>query len=677
MGSRIGVDVGGTFTDLILFDDESNTITIGKDASTSAQPDKGVVNVVDSAAPGGLGQATLFLHGTTVGLNAILERKGAAVGLLTTRGFRDILAIRRSSRAEMYNLTWSPPPPLVSRPLRLEAGGRILANGEAETALDEDDVRIAGRAFKAAAVGCVAVVLINSHANPSHELAAERLLREAGFEGEIALSHRVTGEYSEYERTSTTVIDAYVRPTVTTYFRRLESGLREREFRGDCLVTRSGGGAMFFEEAEGRPFETVMSGPVAGVAGAVRLCAELGIDNAVTADVGGTSFDTSLIVSGQPIVKYEGEVAGLPLQTPWVDVRSIGAGGGSIARAEAGLLRVGPHSAGAVPGPVCYRRGGSEPTVTDALASLGMLGLGKLAGGLELDIDGATAAVETVGRELGLGAEAVAAGIVSVASAAMAQAIIEITVERGEDPRDAAIIAFGGAGPLFGCLLARELGISTVVIPNAAGNFSAWGLLCQDVARSLARTKIQPLADETVASVEAVARELFDELEAGAADASWLGTASHEVALDLRYFGQEHTITVPARTEGRRLVASASELREVFSADHERHYGHRLELPVEIVNVRATVRVLLPTMAPDAAVVSSSRSEHGAGIHAYSFDQKRKVDFELVDRASLTRGARLAGPAVIVEETTITYVDTGFTAEVHPTGALFLRDLES
>jgi N-methylhydantoinase A len=677
MATRIGVDVGGTFTDLILFDDESNTITIGKNASTPTQPDEGVLTVVDAAARAGLDRATLFLHGTTVGLNAILERKGAAVGLLTTRGFRDILAIRRSTRAEMYNLTWSPPPPLVSRPLRLEAGGRILAGGEEETALDGDDVKTAGRAFTAAGVGCVAVVLINSHANPSHELAAERLLREAGFEGEIALSHRVTGEYSEYERTSTAVVDAYVRPAVTSYFRRLESGLRERNFGGDCLVTRSGGGAMFFQEAEGRPFETVMSGPVAGVAGAVALCSELGIDKAVTADVGGTSFDTSLIVAGQPIVKYEGEVAGLPLQTPWVDVRSIGAGGGSIARAEAGLLRVGPQSAGAMPGPVCYRRGGSEPTVTDAAASLGMLGLGELAGGLHLDIEGATAAVAQVGRELGLDDDAAASGIVAVAAAAMAQAIIEITVERGEDPRDAAIIAFGGAGPLFGCLLARELGISTVVVPNAAGNFSAWGLLCQDVARSLARTTIRPLADEALTTVETVAGELFDEMGAGAANAAWLGAASHELALDLRYSGQEHTITVPASTDGRRLTSSAAELGEAFSADHERHYGHRLELPVEIVNVRATVRVPLPKMAPDAAVVTASRFEQSEVINAYSFEQRRRVEFELIDRGSLAPGAQLMGPAVIVEQTAITYVDSGFTAEVHPTGALFLRDRES
>jgi N-methylhydantoinase A len=674
LATRIGVDVGGTFTDLIMFDEATNSITVGKDASTPSAPELGVLAVVDGAASAAVADTSLFLHGTTVGLNAILERKGADVGLLTTKGFRDVLEIRRSSRGEIYNLTWAAPPPLVPRSRRLEAAGRILADGTIDRELDADDVRAAAEAFTRLGIPCVAVVFINAHANPEHELAAERLLREAGYAGDIALSHRVTGEYSEYERTSTTVVDAYVRPAVSGYFRRLEDGLRERRFDGDCLVTRSGGGAMLFADARTRPFETVMSGPVAGVAGAVRLCAELGIDRAVTADVGGTSFDTSLILDGRPIVQYEGLVDGLPLQTPWVDVRSIGAGGGSIARAESGLLRVGPQSAGAVPGPACYGRGGTAATVTDACAVLGMLGHGSLAGGLQLDLEAARAAVGAVGEALGLSRQEAGAGIVAVAAAAMAQAIIEITVERGEDPRDAAVLAFGGAGPLFGGLLARELEIPQVVVPNAAGNFSAWGLLCEDVARATARTFIRPLTDDSIAAANDVLATLFAELQAEGRTIASAGAAALEPALDLRYMGQEHTITLRPQDDAGAVVAPAEDIVAAFAAEHERQYGHALELPVELVNVRATVRVPLPDMATDAAIAAEDTAPVDETIDAYSFDRGAVVPFRLVSRAALKRGARLSGPAVVLEDTTITYVDHGFDVEVHATGALLLTD---
>jgi N-methylhydantoinase A len=674
MTTRIGVDVGGTFTDLILFDEETGTVRVGKEASTPASPDVGVLNVVDGSAEHALGDTALFLHGTTVGLNALLERKGAVVGLLTTRGFRDVLAIRRSVRDDTYNLNWSPPPPLVPRGLRLEAGGRILADGSVDAPLDLDDVTAAAEAFVAAGVECVAVVFINSHANPEQELAAGEALREAGFTGEIALSHRVTGEYSEYERTSTTVVDAYVRPAVSGYFRRLESGLRDRSFTGECLVTRSGGGAMFFDEATGRPFETVMSGPVAGVAGAVALCAALGISQAVTADVGGTSFDTSLIIDGRPIVKYEGEVGGLPLQTPWIDVRSIGAGGGSIARAEAGLLRVGPASAGATPGPICYGRGGTAATVTDAAASLGMLGDGRLAGGLRLDLAAAREGITALGAELGLDPVQAGAGVITVAANAMAAAIEQITIEGGEDPRDSAIVAFGGAGPLFGCLLARELDIQTVVVPQAAGNFSAWGLLCEDVARSTARTFIRVLSDDVLTAVNDLLDALFGELATSAAGAGHeLGAPVLEPALDLRYVGQEHTITLAPAAAAGRVSASADALRLQFADEHERHFGHRLELPVEVVNVRATVRVVLPTIATDASVVAADAQAEQT-VEAYSFSLGRPTPFRLVDRVALTPGESFDGPAVITEDTTITYVDHGFRVDVHPTGTLFLVD---
>jgi N-methylhydantoinase A len=677
MATRIGVDVGGTFTDLIMFDEQTNAITVRKDASTPSSPDRGVLNVVDQISAEAIKRTALLLHGTTCGLNAIIERKGASVGLLTTAGFRDVLEIRRCTRGEIYNLTWAAPPPLVPRPRRLEAAGRILADGTVDQALSGDDVRAAGAAFTASGIECVAVVFINSHANPEHELEAERLLREAGFSGEIALSHRVSGEYSEYERTSTTVVDAYIRPAVSGYLQRLEQGLRDRGFAGECLVTRSGGGALLFDDARHRPFETVMSGPVAGVAGAVRLCTELGIKHALTADVGGTSFDTSLILNGRAIVQYAGVVDGLPLQTQWVDVRSIGAGGGSIARAEAGLLRVGPDSAGARPGPACYGRGGTAATTTDAAAVLGMLGHGRLAGGLQLDFDAARSAVAAVGNALGLNVRAAAAGIISVATAAMAQAMIEITVERGEDPRDASIVAFGGAGPMFGALLARELNCKRVVIPAVAGNFSAWGLLCEDVVRSTARTFIRPLSAQTISEANGLLAQLFGKLKAMSAPEAALSEPLFEPALDLRYKGQEHTITMAPRTDGgATLVATVDEIVNAFGDEHERQYDHRLELPVEILNVRATVRVPLPVMPIDAAVSGEAQQLLDESFDAYSFSRRETVPFRLISRAGLRQGERYHGPAIIIEETTVTYVDHGFLIEVLDAGALLLTDMD-
>lgn len=679
MATRIGTDVGGTFTDLIAFDENTQTITVGKTPSTPTAPERGVLAAVDAAESAPVGRADYFLHATTVGLNALLERKGRPTALITTTGFRDVLQVRRSSRNNAFEAMWVPPEPLVPRGLRLEVGGRVLSDGSVDRPLDLADVWRAAELIREHGVKSVAVALINSYANPMHENEVERELRVAGFDGDIALSHRVTGEYGEYERTSTTVIDAFIRPTVAGYFGSLESGLAQRHFGGTCLVTKSGAGAMFFDEAIGRPFETVMSGPAAGVAGAVRLCADLGINHAITADVGGTSFDASLIVDGRPHLKYQGEVGGFPLQAPWLDVRSIGAGGGSIARVEAGLLRVGPDSAGATPGPVSYGRGGTEPTVTDAAAVLGMVGDGQLAGGLRLDIAAARAAVKDLADELGLSVDDASAGILRVASAAMAAAITELTTERGMDPRGAAVIAFGGAGPLFGCLLAREMGARTVVVPTVAGNFSAWGLLCQDVTRSAARTFIRPLTDAGLTAAAQVFAELFEELRRTAKTSARLGQEVPELAADLRYAGQEHSITVELPDDGRGQLAALSDVvADRFTDRHEQMFGHHLGLPIEIVALRARARTALPRIDEVRASGGGAASAYSEqSSNAYSFARGERIQFALRDRADLHPGLALRGPAVITEQTTITYVDEGFSVNVHPCGALVISDQEA
>lgn len=681
MSTRLGVDVGGTFTDLVFYDDETGEVRVAKGSTTPAAPDAGVAAVVAEAVPNHqLSRANFFLHGTTVGINALLERKGATVGLLTTRGFRDVLETRRGERDAMYDMLWRAPEPLVPRRLRLPVTERIRADGTIDTSLEDEEVRAAGGAFAEAGVESVAIMFINAYANPTHELKARELLREAGFDGEISLSHEVSGEYREYERSSTTVVDAYVRPIVSHYLRRLEASLNETGFGGECLVTRSGGGSMTFREAEARPFETVMSGPVAGAVGAAELCRDLEISQAITADVGGTSFDTCLILDGRPQTKYEGRVASMPIQTAWVDVRSIGAGGGSVAYIdEGGLLVVGPRSAGAVPGPICYRRGGTEPTVTDAAAALGMLAFGELAGGVSLDIESAGDALSRLGSALDMDADGAARGILTIINAAMANAIRSVTIEQGQDPREAALIAFGGAGPLFATLLARELEIRQIVVPNYAGNFSAWGLLGQDITRSAAVTSIHRLDDEGLTNANTVVGDLFMRIHSRDADTpAGLEEGVDEAAFDLRYAGQEYTLTIRVPTNNGRFDANADEVQQLFTNDYARTFGHTLGEPIEIVSIRAGVRTPLPRKTAETSA-RASVTANGAErtIDAYSFTQGERVPFRVIPRASLSTGTDCDGPVILLEETTTTYVDAGFRVSVHQSGALFVSDQQS
>ena len=675
MAVRIGVDVGGTFTDLILYDDQTGEVRVAKASTTPTSPDQGVMNAVREGVPERMLGDGLFLHGTTVGLNALLERRGAEVGLLTTAGFRDVLEIRRGEREELISIVWKAPPPLVPRRRRLEATERVLADGSVLTPLDADACAAAAREFTAAGVDSVAIVFLNAYANPTHELAAERLLREHGFEGAISVSHRVSGEYREYERTSTCVIDAYVRPGVTRYLGQLDDALAAVGFEGELLVTRSGGGAMTFAEAAERPFETIQSGPVAGAVGAAELCRRFDIAEAVTADVGGTSFDTCLVLDGRPQVRFEGRVIGMPVQTPWVDVRSIGAGGGSVAQIEGDLMQVGPRSAGAVPGPACYGRGGTEPTVTDAAAALGMLGFGELAGGVQLDFDRARAALEPLAGAVGRSLDETARGILAIANASMANAIRSVSIEQGRDPRAATLIAFGGAGPVFACQLARELGMSSILVPNYAGNFSAWGLLGQDLVRATARTMVTELDEEALASAGRVAGELFAELEerAGAGTGSGHG-AEHriEVALDLRYASQEHTRTIPVEYVDGVVATTPARVRELFAHEYEQVLGHLDEETIELVAVRASTTATLPRRA--AETIASEAAGERRQIDAYSFTNERREPFTVVPRTALAPGEVLSGPAIVTEQTTTTYVDAGFELRVDDSGALFLED---
>jgi N-methylhydantoinase A len=671
-GIRIGVDVGGTFTDLIAHEPATGEVFVGKQLTSPARPDEGVLEAVAaSLSADALNTAQTFVHGTTVGLNALLERRGATVGLLVTKGFRDVLELRRGDRDDPYDLFWRAPEPLVPRHLRLPVGERVRADGAIHAPLDADDVRSAAQAFAEHGVDAVAIAFMNAYANPAHEQEAERLLREAGFEGDISVSHRVSGEYREYERTCTTVIDAFVRRRMGGYLDRLAEGLGDRGFTGGAFITRSGGGALSFPEATDRPFETIMSGPVAGVAAAQQLTELLGLGDAIAADVGGTSFDTCLIADGRAPVLYEGSIIGLPLQTPWVDVRSIGAGGGSIASVDAGgLLRVGPRSAGARPGPACYGHGGTEPTVTDAAVLLGMLPPGPIAGDVVLDPDLARAALAPLAEPLGFAdAEEVARGVIRVACAHMADAIRSITVESGRDPRDAAMIAFGGAGPVLATVMAHELDITTIVVPPHAGNLSAWGLLGVDLAQTSSRTRLTRLTDQGLQDAQPLIAELTAELDRrsdGRAGGAPDSRRQIEVHVDMRYVGQEHTLTIA-------LGGDAEAVRRTFSAEYQRAFGAILDEELEIV----TFRVIATTPLSDTLGVhltAAPATDEGdvPSIDAYSFTRGARAAFPIRARSALAPGDAVAGPAILTEPTTTTYLDAGHTAIVHATGALVI-----
>ncbi|WP_421949961.1 hydantoinase/oxoprolinase family protein [Pelagibacterium sp.] len=669
MATRIGVDIGGTFTDLVYFDERTGKTVEGKVPTVPSAPEEGVVNAITQHVPQDIiKDAEFFLHGTTVGLNALLERRGAKVGLITTTGFRDVLEIRRGDRAEMYNLFWKQTEPLVPRRLRLEVDGRVLGNGSEYRPLDEESVRAATKKLIAEGVDAIAVSLINAYANPDHELAVEAILRNEDFEGGISLSHKISGEYREYERTSTTCIDAFVRGRMSNYLRRLDGRLRELGFNGISLITRSGSGSMTFAEAEDRPFETIMSGPVGGAQGASELAKLLGIKALVTADVGGTSFDTALVIDGQPQVLFEGVIDNMPIQSPWVDVRSIGSGGGSIAHIDpGGLMRVGPRSAGAVPGPACYGKGGTEPAMTDAAAWLGMLGPGDLASGIHLDIDKARQALEAVGSHIDQDVESTAAGVMRISSAAMANAMREISLDQGLDPRTITLLPFGGAGPLMGTLLADELEMNHVIIPPLAGNFSAWGLLGADMVQSTARTRLLDFVPGVLEEVNAVLGELFATLKER--------STAHEDAvqsarLDLRYKGQEHTLTVEVDVTGGKITEPEPVILERFISEYGRTFGATMNQDVELVSVRASTTVLLPrrelSYTPKRSEGDSDRT-----MEVYSFESKARLPFRIIPRSIIS--GRISGPAIITEDTTTTYVDVQWTISSGKAGEIILE----
>ncbi|MEY9212827.1 hydantoinase/oxoprolinase family protein [Thermobifida halotolerans] len=668
---RLAVDIGGTFVDAIAYDERTGLMRLNKASTTPDDPAAGVLDAVGGLIAD-LGDVEAFVHGTTLGLNAILQRRGADVGILTNEGFRDIFEIARAAipADHMYDFSYSGPPPLVPRRHRLGVPGRIDAQGGVATELDEDAVVAAGRLLVEEGITSVAVCFLHSYANPEHERRAAALLREA-FPGlSVSVSTDTTREYREYERTSTAVMDAYIRPVLNDYISVLDRGLRERGLADPMHIMRSGGGAMTADLARRAPLATVLSGPAGGVVGASYLARELGHPRILSFDVGGTSIDSCVIVDGEPGEVHEAAIDGFPLLIPIFDLRTIGAGGGSIAWIDDGLLKVGPRSAGAVPGPVAYGNGGTEPTVTDAALVLGYLDAAEFLGGrMRVDTAAAAEAVaDRLARPLGVGVDEAAASVFRVMLARSVGALREITVERGLDPREFALLAFGGAGPLIGPMLARDMDIGTVVIPRVPAAFSAFGMLMSDLEYEFSTTVLRPLDDTGVAALE----PLFEELEAQARDmlaAQGVRDAQSTLTrrLDVRYRGQEHTLGIDL-VEGDTAASVLGRFHEL----HRSRHGHAMDEPGEVMTLRVRAVGHLPKPGLVEAPAATGAAEPVAKRDAYDLATGRTTPFAVYRRDHLAPGQRLDGPAVVEEGTSTTVIFGDQRLTVDPYGHLLV-----
>ena len=675
---RVGIDIGGTFTDLVGL--RNGEIVIDKTSTTPDDPTRGVADAL-SGVDADISAISDFLHGTTIAINTVLERKGANTALITTKGFRDVYAMGRNNRPEAFNLEFRRPRPLVPRSLTWEVSARMMATGEEIDPLDDGEVEAIGRELLAQDVSSVAVCLIHAYADPAHERRIGEILARVCPGMFVSLSHDILREYREYERTSTTALNAYVGPRVRDYLDRLEGFLSDGQFGGSIQIMRSNGGTMSLGQARVQPVTMMESGPVAGMIAAGRIAEILGLEQCIGFDMGGTTAKASLITDGAPEVSEDyyigGYSRGQPMQLPVVDIVEVGAGGGSIAWTDArGGLHVGPESAGADPGPACYGKGGHVPVVTDADLVLKRLNADRfLSGRMGLDTALSEAAIkEKIGDPIDLSVADAALGIAKIADASMSLAVRTVSVERGCDPRDTAMIAFGGAGPLHAVAIAREIFIPRVIIPRYPGNFSALGMLLAPWRQDFVRTFVGDLAHID----KAVAGAAFDELrnagdERIALEGFNASDTDMQFAADLRYRGQEHTIPVPLGGADDLAAGGSDALRQTFDRLHDRRYGHAApDESIQIVNLRLILR------ATGADTSFDWMSEPYRPVDAQP-DQTRDVIFDdpasplasrVVWRPGLAPGAVVEGPAVIEEPNSTTLIFPGDVAKVTEHGHL-------
>ena len=676
----VGVDIGGTFTDLVgVIDGE---VVTSKTSTVPADPTAGVAQSLRLAHCDPRTLADV-LHGSTIAINTVLERKGAHTALLTTKGFRDVYGIGRSNRIEAFNLFFHRPKPLTRRDMTFEVDERLNAAGEVIRPVNERQIEIIARQLRERRVEAVGVCFLHSYANPVHERLVGEVLRRINPDMFVTLSHEILREFREYERTSTTVLNAYVGPRVRDYLGTLETYLRRAEFSGKVHMMRSNGGVMSIRKAQEEPVSMMESGPVAGMIGAGRLAAHLGIARAIGFDMGGTTAKASLITDGMPAVE-EGYVigtpaSGQPMQLPVVDIVEVGAGGGSIAWVDqTGGLHVGPKSAGADPGPACYGKGSAEPVVTDADLVLGRINPDRfLNGGMTLDVAAARKALhEKVGRPLGLSIEQAALGIAMIADSAMSLAVRAVSVNKGVDPRDTTMIAFGGAGPLHAVNIARQIFIPRVIVPKVPGTFSALGMLMASWRQDFVRTFIGRIGSLDAAATQAVLAELGSEgrLQLKRDGLSDQG-ADFRFFADLRYVGQEHAL--PIRIErAEMLTRDTAALRELFHIEHDKRYGQAaVDEELEIVNLRLVLTSARDDTIAEAWMAQAWQPTEGQvelSRDVIYGDTAKPVKSRVLWRPAMTPGDTVVGPAVIEEPNATILIHPGDQVTVAPTGHLVI-----
>lgn len=661
---RVASDIGGTFTDLTYLDEETGEVGTMKAPTTPANYAEGVVETLRRAQLSAA-DTTFFVHGSTVIINALTERKGVKTGLLTTKGFRDVLEIGRANRPDIYNMYYTKPVPFVPRYLRLEARERMNYKGQELAPLNEEDVRRAVQKFKEEGVQAIAVCFLHAYANPGHEIECGEIINEIAPEIPLTLSHQITQEWREYERTSTAVLNSYVHPIAEHYLDNLEKDLSGMGMRSETLhVMQSNGGSATFDSGKRGPVNLVESGPVAGVIGAAYIGRLVDEPNVISFDVGGTTAKTSLVDKGRPRITTEykiertREFAGYPILAPTVDIVEIGAGGGSIAWIDqAGALRVGPVSAGADPGPACYGWGGDEPTVTDANVLAGRINPDYFLGGqIPLDMEQATKAMQPIAAAFELDVEQAAMGVIRIADANMINALKLVSVRRGHDPRDFILVAFGGGGAMHAGALMRELRVKKVVVPTDPAVFSAWGMLTADLRRDYIRTSITRTDEVAPEALNAI----YEEMEQQAlGDLAKQGVERQDMVVqrfaDMRYLGQEHTVKV-SLPEGGITAEVLPDINERFHALHEQTYTFRLDTPVELVNYHVTA--LGRVKQPEIRRLTSNGTLQGAhkGRRRVNFDELGFHEADIYERERLPVGVSLSGPAVVEEPAAVTVV---------------------
>ncbi len=671
---RIAIDVGGTFTDVVKLVPTTGELRFEKVPTTPQEPTSGVLAAFDKAEAEP-SQVSMFNHGSTLGLNALLTRTGARIATIATRGFRDVYLLGRTNRDVMYDISYRKPAALLERYDTFEVTERSYFDGSILTPFDEEDARAVAREIAKRGYDAVAVAFLHSYVAPAHELRMREILDDEAPGVEVTLSHELSREYREYERTSTAVLDAYIKPIMRSYLKALEGELETRGFDGQFLLSRSGGGAMTASAAREQPVNLILSGPAGGVVGAAGFAKLIDRPNLITIDMGGTSLDASLVLGGEPVLYHGAEFEGLPINTPSLYIHTIGAGGGSLGYLDAGgALQVGPKSAGAVPGPAAYGRGGTEPTFTDAALAIGYLGTDTPLGGeLTLDRDKAINALAPIAGELGISVTQLARGMVQISNTKIMGAVRAISIELGHDPKDFSLLSFGGGGGLVAVDVARELGIPEVIVPPGQGAFSALGMLMADVQHDFARTNVQLLDTLDPATADSVFAEMEHEA-AGLLDDEGFGPGSRlfHRALDVRYQGQEHSVAVAYRAGGENGDEPRAIIRKEFDELHERQYGHVMDDAVEVTTLRLTAVGVVDK--PDLPGIATR--EDGTTFQR----RKRTVvlpddevqEYALVAREDLLAGDVLEGPAIVTEHTATTVLHEGDRLAVGAYGELVI-----